>query len=63
MTTLMHACAWSGKVEIVRALLRAGADPAALDREGRTAMDRARAAERADLLALLPPVETREPTP
>jgi hypothetical protein len=63
VTTLMYACGWSGKVEIVEALLRAGADPATRDSKGRTARDRARSANRPDLLARLPAVETPPPTP
>jgi ankyrin repeat protein len=63
MTALMHACGRGGKVEIVEMLLRAGADPTAVDAKGRTAMDLARAANRPDLLAALPPVETPKPTP
>jgi hypothetical protein len=63
MTALMHACGRSGKVEIVEMLLRAGADPTAVDAKGRAAMDLARAANRPDLLAALPTVETPKPTP
>jgi ankyrin repeat protein len=63
MTVLMHACSWRGKTEIVQALLAAGADRNARDRKGRSAADRTRVWNRADLERLVRPVETPAATP
>ena len=52
MTALMQA-AERGRVEAVKALLQAGADPARLDTAGRTAADFARDNRQNYILALL----------
>lgn len=49
----LHLAAWNGDAATVAALLRAGADPRATDREGMTALEHAQAAGKAANVALL----------
>lgn len=49
----LHLAAWNGDGPTLLALLRAGADPRAVDREGLCALDHARAAGKAANVALL----------
>jgi len=49
----LHDAAWQGHAEVVRILLRYGADPLALDGEGRTALDCARKAGHGEVARIL----------
>ncbi len=46
MTPLMHAAGGIRKAGVIKSLLRAGADPLLKDKQGRTAVDIARAPEK-----------------
>lgn len=49
----LEIAAYNGNEQIAMELLRAGIDPALKDKEGKTALDRAKEAERSEIVALL----------
>ena len=55
-TTCLHAAARGGHSGLVQQLLRRGADPAARDRNGKRALELARAAKHAQTVETLLPV-------
>jgi len=52
-STALHEAAGSGRLQVVRLLLDAGANPGAKDREGRTPMTRARDEGHEEVVGLL----------
>eukprot|EP00741_Cyanophora_paradoxa_P018756 tig00021094_g18105.t1 len=54
--TALHRAAYIGSAEIASMLLRAGADPLAADGDGKTPLDKAREAGKAEALAALEPL-------
>ena len=51
--TALHNAAWNGKIQVVEALLNAGADKALKDRDGDTALDDAQAKNHPAIVKLL----------